>query len=67
MMEIERLKQIKEEQERDERRVIARKKGQTVIVDQISERYQIRVKEQEEKLREMDLMARQVEIARLQD
>ena len=39
MMEIERLKQIKEEQEREARRVEARKIGQKVIVDQIEERF----------------------------
>ena len=35
MMEIERLKQIKEEEERNVRRAEARKKGAHVIVDQI--------------------------------
>jgi hypothetical protein len=45
MMEIERLKQIKLEQEREERKVTARKTGSQVIIDQIQERHQIRIKE----------------------
>ena len=40
MMEIERLKQLKEEAEREERRKVARANGAKVIVDQIEERYQ---------------------------
>ena len=56
MMEIERLKQIKLEQEREERKVTARKTGAQVIVDQIHERHQIRVKEQELKDREHLIM-----------
>lgn len=56
MMEIERLKQIKLEQEREERKVAAKRVGQQVIVDQIQERHQIRIKEQEEKERESLIM-----------
>ena len=56
MMEIERLKQLKEESERDERRKVARANGAQVIVDQIEERYQQRIKEQEAKDKEKILM-----------
>ena len=38
MMEIERLKSLKEQDEREQRRKVAVKKGQTVIVDQIKDR-----------------------------
>lgn len=47
MMEIERLKVLKEEEEREVRKAEARKKGAQVIVDQIMERTQVRMKEQE--------------------
>ena len=39
MMEIERLKGLHEEQQRDERRFAARKRGAQVIIDQIGERF----------------------------
>lgn len=38
MMEIERLKKIKEEEDREALRVIQRRKGRQVIVDQINDR-----------------------------
>ena len=47
MMEIERLKVLKEEEEREIRKAEARRKGAQVIVDQIQERTQIRLKDQE--------------------
>jgi hypothetical protein len=47
MMEIERLKVLKEEELREKRKHEARKKGAQVIVDQIQERTVIRMKEQE--------------------
>ena len=47
MMEIERLKVLKEEEERDVRKHDARKRGAQVIVDQIQERTVQRMKEQE--------------------
>lgn len=56
MMEIERLKQLKEEDEREVRRKAARANGAQVIVDQIEERYQQRIKEQEAKDKEKILM-----------
>lgn len=47
MMEIERLKVLKEEEEREKRKAEARKKGAQVIVDQIQDRTIQRMKEQE--------------------
>lgn len=47
MMEIERLKVLKEEEEREVRKAAARKQGAQVIVDQIQERTIERMKEQE--------------------
>lgn len=47
MMEIERLKVLQEEEEREVRKAYARKQGAQVIIDQIQERTIIRMKEQE--------------------
>ena len=47
MMEIERLKVLKEEEEREVRKHAARKQGAKVIVDQIQDRTLQRMKEQE--------------------
>jgi len=47
MMEIERLKSLKEEEAREVRKHDARKKGAQVIVDQKKERTVQRMKEQE--------------------
>jgi len=44
MMEIERLKSLQEQEERDTRRACARKAGAMVIIDQIAEREQERIK-----------------------
>jgi hypothetical protein len=58
MMEIERLKVLKEEEERDVRKHDARKRGAQVIVDQIQERTVQRMKEQEIRDKErMELLA----------
>ena len=46
-MEIERLKGLQEEDEREKRKHEARKKGAQVIIDQIQERTIERMKEQE--------------------
>ena len=43
-MEIERLKGLNEEEIRDQRRAAARKRGAAVIIDQIGERHQDRIK-----------------------
>ena len=47
MMEIERLKAIKAEMDREERAALARKRGAQVIIDQIAAREEIRQKEAE--------------------
>ena len=47
MMEIERLKVLKEEEERESRKQAARKQGAQVIIDQIKDRTLERMKEQE--------------------
>ena len=47
MMEIERLKAIKAEFDREDRAAIARKRGAQVIVDQIGARQEQRAKEEE--------------------
>lgn len=47
MMEIERLKALKAEHEREERAAIARKRGAQVIIDQIASRQEHRAKEEE--------------------
>ena len=47
MMEVERLKAIKAEMEREERAALARKRGAQVIIDQIASREEIRQKEAE--------------------
>lgn len=61
MMEIERLKSLKIEEERDRNRFAARKQGAQVIIDQIAERYQDRIKDQEIRDRERQQMKIQVE------
>ena len=63
MMEIERLKVLKVEEDREAARKIARKQGQRVIVDQIAERHHARVREQELKEREQELIKKQVKQA----
>lgn len=71
MMEIERLKSLKEEEAREVRKHDARKKGAQVIVDQIQERTVQRMKEQEIRDKErLELLsniekARQAETAAL--
>jgi hypothetical protein len=67
MMEIERLKVLKEEEERDIRKHEARKKGAQVIVDQIQERTQIRLKEQEVRDKERVTLLSNIEKMRLED
>ncbi len=47
MMEIERLKAIKAEFDREDRAAVARKRGAQVIVDQIASRQEQRAKEEE--------------------
>ena len=47
MMEIERLKNLQAQDEREEARKVALKRGQQVIIDQIKEREVARLKEEE--------------------
>ena len=47
MMEIERLKAIKAEFEREERAADAKKRGAQVLIDQIASRQEQRMKEEE--------------------
>lgn len=61
MMEIERLKSLKVQEERESRRKDLQRHGAAVIVDQIREREIERVKEQEMREREMLQMMRQIE------
>ena len=56
MMEIERLKSLKLQEEREVKRKEARKQGSLVIIDQIKERELERIKEQEIREREMQQM-----------
>ena len=51
-MEIERLKALKAEDEREALRVEAQRRGAAVIIDQIKEREQQRLREQEQRERE---------------
>lgn len=44
MMEIERLKGLHEEEQREQRRAEARKRGAQVIIEQIGERHQERIR-----------------------
>jgi hypothetical protein len=61
MMEIERLKSLKLQEEREVKRKEAQKLGSLVIIDQIKERELDRIKEQETREREMQQMIRQAE------
>jgi len=47
MMEIERLKSLKAEEEREKLRVEAQRRGAAVIIDQIKEREVQRIREKE--------------------
>ena len=60
MMEIERLKSLKEQDEREQRRKVAVKQGQLVIVDQIKDREVARLKEEEALEKEKAQMQRHI-------
>ena len=66
-MEIERLKVLKEEEEREIRKHEARKQGAQVIIDQIQERTQIRLKEQEIRDKERVELLKNIERMRKED
>jgi len=61
MMEIERLKSLQEQEERDTRRAHARKAGAMVIIDQIAEREQERIKQRELLEKEKAQMLKNIE------
>ena len=62
MMEIERLKSLKAEDEREQLRMEAQKRGAQVIIEQIKDREGIRMKEREQIERESAQMLRNIEI-----
>lgn len=61
MMEIERLKALQAEEEREKLRVEAQRRGATVIIEQIQEREKQRLKEREQLEREQAQMLKQIE------
>lgn len=67
MMEIERLKVLKEEEEREARKHAARKQGAQVIVDQIQDRTLERMKEQEIRDKERLLLLANIEKMKKED
>lgn len=67
MMEIERLKVLKEEEEREARKQIARNKGAQVIVDQIQDRTLERMKEQEIRDKERLLLLKNIDKMKVED
>ena len=67
MMEIERLKALKAEDERERLRVEAQRRGAAVIIEQIKEREVMRVKEREQLEREQQQMVRTIELQKAAD
>ena len=67
MMEIERLKVLQEEEEREIRKSQARKQGAQVIIDQIQERTILRMKEQELRDKEKIELQSNIEKMRKED
>jgi hypothetical protein len=67
MMEIERLKSLQEQEERDTRRACARKAGAMVIIDQIAEREQERIKQRELLEKEKAQMLKNIEQMKIAD
>jgi len=61
MMEIERLKALKAEEERERLRVEAQRRGAAVIIDQIQEREVQRIKDREARTLEQRQMAEAIE------
>ena len=57
MMEIERLKTLKAEEERERLRLEAQRRGAAVIIDQIKEREIQRIAEKEQRTKEQKQMA----------
>lgn len=67
MMEIERLKSLQEQEERDNRRAAARKAGAKVIIDQIAEREQERIRQRELLEKEKVQMLKNIEQMKIAD
>ena len=67
MMEIERLKALKAEDERERLRVEAKRRGAAVIIEQIKEREVMRVKEREQLEREQHQMVKTIELQKAAD
>ena len=67
MMEIERLKALKAEDERERLRVEAQRRGAAVIIDQIQEREKQRIREREQLEREQLQMVRTIEQQKIAD
>lgn len=67
MMEIERLKSLQEQEERENRRADARKMGAQVIVEQIKEREQERIKQREILEKEKQQMLKNIEVMKQKD
>lgn len=61
MMEIERLKQLKFQEERERKRKDAQRQGALVIIDQIKEREMLRIAEKEIMEREKELVLKQIQ------
>lgn len=61
MMEIERLKDLQEQEERQKRRKEAQYRGASVIIDQIKEREQLRMREQEMREKERLQLLKNIE------
>jgi hypothetical protein len=67
MIEIERLKVLKEEEEREAKKAVQRLRGKQVIVDQIQERTIQRMKEQEVRDKERQQLLNNIEKMRVED
>lgn len=67
MMEIERLKQCQEQEVREVRKKHAQKKGAQVIIDQIMERDQQRIAEQELRDKERAQLLKNIEEMKKED
>jgi len=62
MMEIERLKALRDAERVEREKVVAQRQGAAVIIEQIKEREAERLRQQEQREREMQALARQLEI-----
>ena len=67
MMEIERLKALRAEDEREKLRVEAKRRGAAVIIEQIKEREVQRIKEREQLEREQQQMVRVIQVQKAAD